>query len=185
MKSNNKTKYAILGVLNLEPGSGYDIKKFCDFSISHFWNENYAHIYPVLKELEKEGLVSGTQEKSGGRPAKNIYSITEAGREKLFEWLEKPVEHGPERNELLLKLFFSGDAPKQKTIDILEDQKRRLNAELSQYIEIEKFLNSQESLKGNKGLPFWLATVNFGKISAASSIQWCEETMKAIEGLAE
>ena len=54
----NKTKYAILGVLDTFPGSGYDIKKYCDKSISYFWNENFGHIYPVLKQMENEGLVS-------------------------------------------------------------------------------------------------------------------------------
>ncbi len=51
MATTNKSRYALLGVLCMKPGSGYDIKKFCDKTISHFWNENYGHIYPVLKQL--------------------------------------------------------------------------------------------------------------------------------------
>jgi hypothetical protein len=26
----------------MKPGSGYDIKNFCDKTISHFWNENFG-----------------------------------------------------------------------------------------------------------------------------------------------
>ncbi|AKA68713.1 PadR family transcriptional regulator [Clostridium scatologenes] len=58
MAKINKTKYALLGVLTLSSGSGYDIKKFCDSSIGHFWNENYGHIYPVLKKMEEEELIT-------------------------------------------------------------------------------------------------------------------------------
>ncbi len=41
----------------MKPGSGYDIKKFCDKAISYFWNENFGHIYPVLKQKGKELLL--------------------------------------------------------------------------------------------------------------------------------
>ena len=54
MAKINKTKYALLGVLSIMSGSGYDIKKFCDSSIGYFWNENYGHIYPMLQRLEDE-----------------------------------------------------------------------------------------------------------------------------------
>jgi DNA-binding PadR family transcriptional regulator len=183
MKKNNKTKYAILGVLSMAPGSGYDIKKFCDFSIAHFWNENYAHLYPVLKELEEEALVTSTQEKSSGRPAKSIYSITAEGRQELAEWLETPVEYGPGRHELLLKLFFSGEVPKQRIIEVLENYKAKLSGNLGSYLEIEDKLESQEDIKNQRGLPLWLATVRFGKAQAAAGIQWCDETIEAVKGM--
>lgn len=183
MKNNNRTKFAILGALNMDSGSGYDMKKFFDFSISHFWNENYAHIYPVLKEMEGEALVTSTQEKSSGRPAKSIYSITDAGREELTKWLEKPVEPGPARNELLLKLFFSGNIPKEKIINVLEDKKSKLRAELDQYLSIEDLLKSQEPYKSSKGQPLWLATISYGKIHSTSGIQWCDETIKVIQDM--
>ena len=52
MPKENKTKYAILGLLSLAPMSGYDIKIITDNSIGHFWNENFGHIYPVLGRME-------------------------------------------------------------------------------------------------------------------------------------
>ena len=70
MAKVNKTKYAILGVLSLKPGSVYDIKKFCDKGISYFWNENFGHIYPVLKQMEAEGVITKTAEQNEGKPMK-------------------------------------------------------------------------------------------------------------------
>ena len=46
-----KSKYAILGMLSIEPMSGYDIKKEVEKSISNFWTESYGQIYPVLRNL--------------------------------------------------------------------------------------------------------------------------------------
>ena len=39
-----KSKYAILGMLSIEPMSGYDIKKEVEKSISNFWTESYGQI---------------------------------------------------------------------------------------------------------------------------------------------
>ncbi|HCW53514.1 MAG TPA: PadR family transcriptional regulator, partial [Clostridium sp.] len=76
MAKANKTRYALLGVLSYQPSSGYDIKKICDNSIGYFWNENYGHICPVLKQLESENLITKFVKETEGHPQKNIYSIT-------------------------------------------------------------------------------------------------------------
>jgi PadR family transcriptional regulator, regulatory protein AphA len=122
MAKSNKTRYALLGVLASGPASGYDIKKFCDKSISHFWNENYGHIYPVLKELETEGFITGEMLSNKGRPPRTVYSITQQGREELRSWLMMPVESQPMRHELLLKLTFAGNAPPENIIGKLQDK---------------------------------------------------------------
>ena len=62
MPKNNNTKYALLGILSLFPASGYDIKKFCDWSLTHFWNENYGHIYPVLKLMQDERVMKAVMQ---------------------------------------------------------------------------------------------------------------------------
>ena len=63
---DKKSKYAILGMLSIEPMSGYDIKKEIEESISNFWTESYGQIYPVLKSLVAEKLVTKTVQKGAG-----------------------------------------------------------------------------------------------------------------------
>ena len=58
MSKENKSRYALLGMLSLTSMSGYDLKKAIDLSVRHFWQENYAQIYPMLKQLTKEGLTT-------------------------------------------------------------------------------------------------------------------------------
>lgn len=53
----NKSMYAILGILSLSPGTGYDIKKYCDTVLSGFWNENFGRIYPTLKKMSDDALI--------------------------------------------------------------------------------------------------------------------------------
>lgn len=181
MARTNKTKYALLGVLSMRPGSGYDIKKFCDFSIAHFWHENYGHIYPVLKQLEAEGLATKETEFTEGKPVKNIYSVTEKGRRELREWVLAPVEAQSVRSELLLKLFFAGDLPIDNLTVKIQQKKERHQHELAEYTEIETMLKTQEPFRSFKQLPLWLATISYGMHDARAMLAWCDETLKMLE----
>jgi DNA-binding PadR family transcriptional regulator len=177
----NKTKYAILGVLSQMSGSGYDIKKVCDSSIAYFWNENYGHIYPVLKKMESEELITKQVEQTEGRPVKNVYSITEKGREELEKWLMLPVDHGSVRSEFLLKIFWSKDIPVDNIIEKIQKEKEDCEKNLKEYLKVETFLKSGKSHEDKKNLVLWLSTLNYGKYDEKSKIKWCEETLKSLE----
>ena len=98
-----KSKYAILGMLSIEPMSGYDIKKEVEKSISNFWTESYGQIYPVLSNLIAEKLVTKTVESEAGKPDRHVYSLTARGRKELRRWLLKGFAPKIQRDEFLLK----------------------------------------------------------------------------------
>ena len=51
-------KYAILGLVNRKPMTGYDIKKaFEDRALTSFWHAEHSQIYPELKKLVNEGMI--------------------------------------------------------------------------------------------------------------------------------
>jgi PadR family transcriptional regulator, regulatory protein AphA len=178
MSKMNKTKYAILGVLNEKPGSGYDIKKFCDH-IAYFWNENYSHIYPVLKQMEREGLLTKNTEQNEGRPPKNVYSITDEGKRELVKWLMLPVEPNILRAELLLKLFFSDSIPVGNMLEKLKekiDEQKKIKAILDHG---EAEIRSEEISK--RKLRASLAVINWGKTITEATIRWCEETIQVLQ----
>lgn len=182
MAKENKTKFALLGVLNLKPASGYDIKKFCDETISHFWNENYGHIYPVLKQLEEDGLVEKETEISEGK-IRNVYRITEVGKQNFVEWLNLPPEIPQGRYEFLLKMFFSKDIPIQGVINRLLESKELCKSVLNQYEHIDQKLknNLADKSKRENGLVFWYTTVRYGILDMKAKIMWCEESIELLK----
>jgi PadR family transcriptional regulator, regulatory protein AphA len=181
MALTNKTKYAMLGALSISPMSGYDIKKFSDLSISHFWKENYARIYPVLKEMEKEGLVTKITTRTEGRPARNVYSITGKGLEELNEWLLQPIQYRPPREELLLKLFFSSNLPVENLREKIRAEKDKYQKLIEEFCRIESIITTDRKIKNRKGFPLWLSTVNFGKCHSEAVIKWCDQTLITLE----
>lgn len=178
MAINNKTRYAILGVLSIKPGTGYDIKKFCDKTISHFWNENFGHIYPVLNQLKKEGQI--WQDNSETQDRRKVYSITDDGRKEFYHWLLQPAEIQPPRSELLLKLSFGNHIPKVNVIRMLEEVKERHNSKLKQYKEMEEAYIDDQRAKSHPQYVYWLAPLRYGILASEAAIRWCDETISSI-----
>jgi PadR family transcriptional regulator, regulatory protein AphA len=104
------TGYVVLGMLNWGPRTGYEIKQLVDKSTRFFWAASYGQIYPELKRLTEQGLVSGKDDPKSARNRK-VYRLTAKGRRELDQWMQQPPETFEMRNEGLLKLFLaSGDS---------------------------------------------------------------------------
>ena len=101
MAKANTTAYIILGLLAHEELSGYDIKKKIDSMIRYFWEVGYGQIYPTLKTLEAEGMITKKSAGSSKGPEKYLYHITDEGRDALKEWLEIPETKEYTRYEIL------------------------------------------------------------------------------------
>lgn len=183
LSKENKSKYALLGMLSLGPMSGYDLKKAIDMSISHFWQENYAQIYPMLKQLTEEGLTTSQVEAQEGKPDRHVYTLTDKGREELQGWLAGPVEYQVLRHELLLKLFFGKQIPLPTSVEHIQ-QYRELQLQFLHVLQ-ETEAHIKDIAASNPNFPYWLITLSYGKHSVQSSIDWCDETLATLENLAE
>lgn len=106
-----KTRYVILGLLNEEELSGYDIKKVIGIRMSFFWQESYGQIYPELNRMKEEGLIEQAEVKSSSRSKleKIPYRITELGRLEFKSWMEAENEKDHIRSEFLLKMYFASE----------------------------------------------------------------------------
>jgi DNA-binding PadR family transcriptional regulator len=181
MPAVNKTRCALLGVLNMGAYSGYDIRRGIEQSIGHFWHESYGQIYPILRKLADDGLATAQTELLPGRPARVVYTITERGRADLYSWLNESITSIPvERNEFLLKLFFGSDVPLSVSIQHINDHREQALRVLETLAGIEDLLATQ--FAEAPGGPFWLATLRYGKEQAAAVVRWCDDTLAQFTG---
>ena len=171
--------YAILGMLSLCPTSGYDIKKMVESSISHFWNESYGQIYPLLKKLERKGLAASRAESKPGKPDRLVYSITERGRQELEKWLQREPATQPIRHELLLKLFFASPAEAPAMSAHVERLQTEHTASLEKYRAIQAGL--ERRFEGHPQLSFWLFTLDFGRHRSQGIVDWCKATRSRLQ----
>jgi len=166
---------ALMGLLSLGSMSGYQIRQLIDESIGNFWTESYGQIYPTLKRLAAEGMVTLSTERTEGRAERKVYALTAAGRERLHDWLNLPAHERVPRNELLLKLFFGSLV----TVDVLVRHIESFRA--VQQARLQQDAATAEELKRRHGkhpdLPYWLMTVNYGLHEASARMAWCDETL--------
>src|SRR5579871_647797 len=113
-------RYALLGVLEARPMTGYDLAQFFDESTAWVWSAPHSNIYPELKRLEAAGLISGRDETRGERLRRTVYSITDAGRDELRRWTGSPVSNGPDRDPMLLRALFFDSIEPSEAVAVLE-----------------------------------------------------------------
>ena len=172
----------LLGMLAIEPMSGYDLGLSIRGSVGHFWNESYGQIYPNLKKLAAGGWVSSKAERQKGKPDRRIYSITEKGRERLRNWLAVPPQPEIPRNEMLLKLFFGEQVPAESLIGYVERMTEECRALLASLERTER-----EDIDGNRqypGTPYWKMAARFGQMEMRAHLCWAEETLAELNRIA-
>jgi len=104
-------QHAVLGLLARGPSYGYELKASFEQAIGPQWGElNIGHLYQILDRLVRDGQVTRTVVSQRVRPDKNVYSMTEEGRQALKSWLEQPfVRQGGYRDDFFLKLFVAAE----------------------------------------------------------------------------
>ncbi len=177
MSAPNRTRLALLGFLSWGPMSGYGLKRMIEGSISNFWTESYGQIYPMLRQLEAEGLAKTASAEKGGR-GRTLYAITPAGRAELASWLAAAVEPRPLRNELLLKLFFGALVKPAAARRHLEKYRGGRVALLARYARIRATLEALASPPPH--LPYWLITLSYGESEARAQLRWAESALATL-----
>lgn len=96
----------ILGFLMRKSMTGYDLKKAFSISFAFFSGLSYGSIYPALKKMEKNGLITKHVEIQDGSPNRKIYTVTEAGRTAFLNSLKSPLPTEQPKSAFLMRLFF-------------------------------------------------------------------------------
>ncbi len=129
--------HAILGILQEQPMTGYDLKTiYFDDTIAHFWPADQAQIYRTLDKMAEQGLVESQLEVQEDRPNRKVYFVTEAGRAELARWLTTEQTMPSHREAFLIQLFLAGQLSDAQIIELLEGQKRQHEALLAHYQQI-------------------------------------------------
>lgn len=174
----NTSKYALLGMLAFRSATGYDIKKVMQATTDHFWSESDGAIYPILKQLLAEGLVTcSIENEQSGRPRK-VYDLTSDGKAELEAWLDLEPMIYQGRNELLLKVFFGEHVAPEVTIRHIKKFRAQMQHKLSEYEKIQQQAEGRQDPRKN----YRRLTLKAGILSARAKIQWCEEALKLLEG---
>jgi DNA-binding PadR family transcriptional regulator len=102
-------EYIILGVLSLAPQSGYSIVGTLENGV-YRWRASPGAIYPALKRLEQNDLITSELEVVTETLSRKVYRLTPAGEELIDRWIMAPPtprELLDEHNIMLVKFLFA------------------------------------------------------------------------------
>ncbi|BAY25156.1 PadR-like family transcriptional regulator [Calothrix sp. NIES-2100] len=115
--------HTILGLLQQEEMTGYDLKTSCfDQCVAHLWPADQAQIYRTLDKLVEQGWISCSIEIQSDRPNRKVYSVTEAGKAEFSRWLQCHQPLPTVREPLLVQLFFAAQLSNTAIMKLLEQQ---------------------------------------------------------------
>ncbi len=142
-----KNSIYILGfLLRHGPLHGYAIKQLIAEDAAHFAKIKLPSIYYHLEQLRRKGMVDSSQEQSGNRPDRLVYTISEAGRNFFTQALRQTMGVTYQSEFQIDALFYFGD---------FLDQDQQLQQEFIQGLlkrkqKIEKRLGCIENVQAER-----------------------------------
>ncbi|GAA3946533.1 PadR family transcriptional regulator [Allohahella marinimesophila] len=174
-------KHAVLAMLELEPGTGYDLIKRFNKSIGHFWAATHQQVYQTLNTLSEEGRVEFELVEQSDKPNKKIYSITSAGLEELRAWTATPAKSYRYRDPLLIKLYAGGNVAPGILVGDLEKHRQLHEQTLADYRETEAlYYRNDPEARQRYILPYM--TLKLGMQFEEAWLRWYEEVRGVLDG---
>ena len=151
-------KAILLGALFNQSMTGYELKKIFSISFAYFSGLSFGSIYPALKKMEEEGLISMRLEVQQSAPNRKVYTITSEGKEAFMQALRSPFGPEKHKNSFLMRMFFFSHLSKAERLvaaqDYLESIRSSLNELTAFQPEIETVADRFQFLCFQFGLRF-------------------------------
>jgi PadR family transcriptional regulator AphA len=167
-------RYFILGLVNQQPMSGYDIKRFLKSLGGLTGSSSFGSIYPALHALLANDLVTVDVVYRQDKPPRKIYSITEAGRQVLQEWINHPVTSSASmRRAFVMRLILASNLSQEGLIAHLKQRRSQIAAHHATLEQRAKELYE----RGDSGQHLAL---DYGLAVAMAELAWLDRTLERL-----
>lgn len=168
-------EYALLGILDQAPRSGYDLRKGFSTTPLRHYSSSPGSIYPALRRLARRRWIDAS-DPAGGR-GRREFRINPRGRRAFVAWLKTPatLEELITRPQLLMLRFaFMGQAlPAADAKRLLDDMERHLSSYVSSLEAFEASAGDAMSLTGR--LAFRCGVAEY-----RHRLRWVREARRAL-----
>lgn len=170
-------RYALLGLLEDGPASGYALTTRFERSLQRYaWTARQSHIYPELKRLAEDGLITVAEEGARGR---RTYAITDAGRVRLREWLLAPPKPRAVRDEDALRLCLLSALEPAEARELVRSH---LTAAEETITELQSIADAADAGTHPRGtLRFGRLALEYGILQYQAQQQWAHWALERID----
>lgn len=115
----------LLAKLAKGPTHGYELRRDVSETTGRELSNN--SLYPTLRRFAEAGAVVRTAEVQEGRPARQVYTITDVGRELLHDLLaDLPADRAADTAEFMARLAHFGALSPAERLGVLDARDRAL-----------------------------------------------------------
>jgi len=183
----------VLGELMDEPHHGYQLREILSNLLGPFRQMSWGVLYPLIRQLELEGLITSDAETSTGDSGaaasssrqRKQYRLTESGRERFYTLMLERGDYTADYRELFMVKLNNFD-------HLSYTQQLTVLWHYRGYLQIEDFylLGGQQHVSTDPGIPenqraHILRTISFKWSSIQGEIQWIEQQIKRLEEQSE
>ena len=167
-------RYFILGLLAQQPMSGYDIKRFVKGLSWLIGSPSSGSLYPALRSLLEEQLVSVEVVPGVDKPPRKIYSIERVGREALEAWIEKPVASDVPLKAFVMRLLLADSFSPTNLAAYLQQRRDQVATHQADLAKMSGILRDGTYL----GLRLAL---DYGLELASAEMAWLDTTLHGLD----
>ena len=173
-------KFSILGLLNFNDKTGYDITKILNSHDKIFKTTQPSQVYRDLNELQKKGYVMHSVVNQSDRPDKKVFSITDDGKKAFFAWLRKYPKNRTMNDPFVVYLFFRASRNLEDAIETLKKYKQEQLDNLED-MKNDKCGTSENDNKFRDGLEFWKLCILKSEYTCEANIRWADEAIEFLK----
>jgi len=162
--------YIVIGMVQGEALTGYDIRREIETGIGNFYKASYGSLYPALKKLADKGHLTMTEQPYGNR-VKKYYEATALGKAAFLEWLSSPFELSSSSDSLLARIYFFGILPQDLRKQQLQAYELYYQQTLRKLQALEQRFSSSLADDDDREY-FELSTLYLGLQHLQDSLRW-------------
>jgi DNA-binding PadR family transcriptional regulator len=165
-------KNLFLSLLSRKPTHGYDLLQTYQALFSLVLPPlNAGQIYTTLARMERDGLVKKYAVEQEGKPDKQIYELTEKGRQVLLDWFGAPISGPRIKDNFYMKLMSA-------RLSHLADTRHLINIQRQHYLQNLHDLNNLYLQNEVSADPTRLLLIQGAILHLKADLEWlklCED----------
>jgi DNA-binding PadR family transcriptional regulator len=174
-------EHAILGFLDREPMTGYDLKTRCfDGTVGHLWTADQAQIYRTLVRLSEQDLVRSRTVAQRNKPDRRVFSITAKGRTELAAWLRRPQDLSPLRDPLLVQLSLAAQLGDAEVLALLERTREGYQARLDALRAAQADRAASGNAPDARSEALYVMTLVAAMAAARTAVDWADDCIDKV-----
>ena len=178
----------VLGELMDGPHHGYSLREILSRMLGPFRQISWGVLYPLIRQLEREGLIVQDEESSAeGRVSssnskqRKSYRITERGRRRFYTQMQEQGEYGADYPEyFIIKLNNFAHISHEQQLAILWQYQGYLQALNFYGQSAQQYVSSNATVPDGQR-PHILRTISYRMCTIQAEIAWIEQEIARLE----